>query len=70
MAISKFLLDVFGEMVGVEGVLAVFQSLSAIKRVQALRISNRLCPFRSFYDNSFNTKCPGQKKKAPTSFLN
>ena len=31
MAISKFWLDVFGEMVGVEGVLVAFQSLSTIK---------------------------------------
>jgi hypothetical protein len=27
MAISKFLLDVFGEMVGMEGVVVAFQSL-------------------------------------------
>ena len=32
MAISKFRLDVFGEMVGVEGVLVAFQSLSTIKK--------------------------------------
>ena len=32
MANSKFWLDVFGEMVGVEGVLAAFQSLSTIKK--------------------------------------
>jgi hypothetical protein len=25
-------------------------------------ISNRMSPFRSFYDNSFHTKCPGLKK--------
>jgi predicted transcriptional regulator len=32
MAILKFWLDVFGEMVGVEGVLIAFQSLSTIKK--------------------------------------
>ena len=32
MAISKFWLDVFGEMVGVEGVLVTFQSRSTIKK--------------------------------------
>ena len=31
MAISKFWLDVFGEILGVKGVLAAFQSLSTIK---------------------------------------
>ena len=31
MAISKFLLDVFGEMVGMEGLLVALQSLSTIK---------------------------------------
>jgi hypothetical protein len=32
MAISKFLLDVFQEMVGVEGMLVAFQLLSIIKK--------------------------------------
>jgi hypothetical protein len=32
MTISKFILDVYGEMVGVEGVLVAFQSPSAIKK--------------------------------------
>jgi hypothetical protein len=32
MAISKFWLDEFGEMVGVEGVLVAFQLLSTIKK--------------------------------------
>jgi hypothetical protein len=32
MAISKFWLDVFGEMEGVEEVLVAFQSLSTIKK--------------------------------------
>ena len=32
MAILKFWLDVFGGMVGVEGVLAAFQLLSTIKK--------------------------------------
>jgi uncharacterized membrane protein len=32
MAFLKFRLNVFGEMVGVEGVLVAFQSLSTIKK--------------------------------------
>ena len=32
MAISKFWLDVFGDMVGVESVLVAFQLLSTIKK--------------------------------------
>jgi hypothetical protein len=32
MAISKFSLDVFGEMVGVDGGLDAFQSLSTVKK--------------------------------------
>jgi hypothetical protein len=32
MAISKFWLDVFWKMVGMEGVLVAFQSLSTIKK--------------------------------------
>ena len=38
MGISKFLLDVFGEMVGVGGVLVAFQSLSTVKKALALSI--------------------------------
>ena len=60
MAISKFWLDVFGEMVGVEGVLTAFQLLSTIKRTITLSISNPMSPFWSFYDNAFyeNLICP------------
>jgi hypothetical protein len=47
----------------VEGVLVAFKSLSTIKMAQAATISNRSSPFRSFCDNSFNTKCPGLKEK-------
>jgi hypothetical protein len=32
MAISKFWLDAFGEMVGLEGVLVAFQSISTVKK--------------------------------------
>ena len=60
MAIWKFLLDVFREMVGVEGVLVAFQSLSTIKKgtSQFNFLSNK--PFLKFYDNSFykNLICP------------
>ena len=60
MAISKFWLDVFEEMVGVEGVLIALQSLSTIKNGTSPLISNRMSLFWSFYDNAFykNLICP------------
>jgi hypothetical protein len=52
---------VIWEMVGVEGMLVALKSLSAIKK--GTSPSNRMIPFWSIYDNSFDTKCPGQKPK-------
>jgi len=49
-------------MVDAGGMLAALQSLSTIKRALTLPISDRKSPFRSFY-NSFDTKCPGLKRK-------
>ena len=70
MAISKFWLDVFGGMMGVGGGLVALQSLSTIKNCIATSISNRMGPFRSFYDNSFDTKCPAEEKHiVSTSFF-
>jgi hypothetical protein len=52
-------------MVGVGEGLFALQSLSTIKKVTSPLIPNQMSPFRSFCDNSFDTKCPGaeQKKK-------
>jgi hypothetical protein len=75
MAISKFSLDVFQEKGGVEGVLVGFQSLSTIKKGTSHSNFQLNEPFRSFYDNFFDTKCPDLKEKnnkryiVPTSFL-
>ena len=55
MAISKFWLDVLGEMVGVEGVLVAFQSLSTIKKGTSHFNFQSNEPFWSFSDNTFNT---------------
>jgi hypothetical protein len=48
MAISKFSLDVFQEMVGVEGVLVAFQSLSTIKKGTHQANSQLNEPFSNF----------------------
>jgi hypothetical protein len=63
MAISKFLLDVFGEIVGVEGVLVAFQSLSTIKK--GTRHSNFLSnePFSMFLRQLLRYEVPWPKKK-------
>ena len=34
-----------------------------LKRALAIPICNRMSPFRTFYNNSFDTKCPGMEKK-------
>jgi hypothetical protein len=69
MPISKFWLDVLGEMVGIEGMLVAFQSLLTIKKVLVIPIFNRMNPFRSFYDSSFDTKFPGKNKKINNTLL-
>ena len=63
MVITNFWLDMFWEMAGVEGLLVALQSLSLLKRALDPSIYNRISPFRNFYDNSFNTKCPGLDNK-------
>jgi len=63
-------------MVGMEGVLVAFQSLSAIEKgtshsnfqlnepfLKFLRQLLRYKVLRSFYDNFLDTKCPGLKGK-------
>jgi hypothetical protein len=47
----------------VEGVLVASNHFQLLKRAQSTPISNRMSPFRSFYDNSFDTKCPGLRPK-------
>jgi hypothetical protein len=42
MAISTFGLDVFGEMVGLEGVLSASHFFQVLKRAQATPIFNRM----------------------------
>ena len=57
MAIWKFWLDVFGEMMGVGGRgLVALQSLSTIKKGTNPLISSRMSLFWSFYDNTFYKK--------------
>ena len=64
MAISKFWLDVFQEMVGAEEVLVALQQLSTIKKgLKPLQFPIEWALFRSFYDNFFDTKCPALKEK-------
>jgi hypothetical protein len=58
IAIEKFWLDVFGEMVGMERVL-VANNFRLLKRAQATPISNRM----SLYDNFFDAKCPGLRPR-------
>ena len=60
---SYIWLDVFGGMMDVGGGLVALQSVLTIKRALATPISNRMSPFRSFYDKSFDTKCLGMEKK-------
>jgi hypothetical protein len=62
---SKFSLDVLEGMMGVGGggLFVTLGHFRLLKRALPTLISNRMSPFRSFYDNSFNTKCPGMKKK-------
>jgi hypothetical protein len=48
MAISKFWLDVFGKMVGVERLLVAFQSLSIIKMGTSHFIFQSNEPFSKF----------------------
>ena len=59
MAISKFWLNVFEEMVG----YLPSNHFWLLKRELALSIFNRVSPLRSFYDNSFDTKCPNLSKE-------
>ena len=63
MAFSKFWLDAFGGMMGVGGGYFPSNHFRLLKRALAPPISNRINPFRSFYDNSFDTKCPGTENK-------
>ena len=60
MAVSKFLLDVFGGMMGVRGALVALQSFSTIEKGTNPLISNRMSLFWSFYDKAFckNLICP------------
>ena len=65
MAISKFWLDVFGEIMGVSGGGGWSPSnhFWLLKRAVVLSVYNRMNPFWIFYDNSFYTMCPGLKLK-------
>jgi hypothetical protein len=51
--ISKFWLDVFGEMVGVRRRLVALQSVSTIEKALVLSIFNWICPFWRFYNIAF-----------------
>ena len=63
MAISKFWLDVFGEMVGVEGVLAAFQSLSTIKKGTSHSNFQSNKPFSKFLRQLLRYEVPFSKEK-------
>jgi hypothetical protein len=74
MCISKIWLNVFGEIVGVGGGELPSNHFRLLKSALAFLISNRMSPFWIFYDNSFDTKCPGMKQKnnnniVPTSLF-
>jgi hypothetical protein len=61
MAISKFWLDVFWEMVGVEGVLLAFQSLSTIKKRKSHSNFQLNEPFSKFLRQLFRYEGPCSK---------
>jgi hypothetical protein len=63
MAILKFLLDVFGEMVGVEGVLSAFRSLSTIKKGNNHSNFQLNEPFSKFFRQLFQYELPWYGKK-------
>ena len=63
MAISKFWLDVFGEMVGVEEVLVAFQSLSTIKKGTSHSNFQSNEPFSKFLRQLLRYEVPWYGKK-------
>ena len=63
MAISKFGLDVFWEMVGVEGVLVTFQSLSTIENGTSHSNFQLNEPFSKFLQQFIWYKVPCSKGK-------
>ena len=63
MVISKFWLDVFREMVGVEGVLVAFQSLSTIKKGKSHSNFQLNEPFSKSLRQLFRYEVPCSKGK-------
>jgi hypothetical protein len=63
MAILKFWLDVFWEIVGVEGVLVAFQSLSTIKEGTSHSKFQLNEPFSKFLQKLFRYEVPCSKGK-------
>ena len=65
MAISKFWLDAFGEMVGVEGVLVAIQSLSTIKKGTSRSNFQLNEPFSKFLRQllCYEVPCYGKRKQ-------
>jgi hypothetical protein len=63
MAILKFWLDVFGEMVGMEGVLAAFQSLWTIKKGTSYSNFQSNEPFSKFLRQLLRYELPWYGKK-------
>ena len=61
MAILKFWLDLFGEMIVVGMGWLASNNVWLLKRTQELLISNQMSPFWSHKDNAFFLKCPGLK---------
>ena len=63
MAISKLWLDVFREMVGVEGVLVTFQSLSTIKKGKSHSNFQLSEPFSKFLRQLLRYEVPWSTEK-------
>ena len=63
MAVLKFWLDVFGETVGVEGVLAAFQSLLTIKKGTSYSNFQSNEPFSKFLRQLLRYELPWYGKK-------
>jgi hypothetical protein len=63
MAFSKFWLDVFGEMVGVEGVLVAFESLLTIKKGTCHSNFQSNEPFSKFLWHLLQYEVPWSKEK-------
>ena len=62
MAIWKFLLDVFREMVGVEGVLVAFQSLLTLKKgTRTVDFQSNEPPFEVYTTTPSILSAPGKK---------